>query len=104
MGREVGAAAALEEGARHVVRSSIAAMSQLPGGMLWIALAEGVRSDVLFDAALAHGVKIAPGSIFSNAGRFDGYIRPGCARVFDAAHEAAFDTLGRLVREAMAAG
>ncbi|ONW09309.1 hypothetical protein A8E90_29065, partial [Burkholderia cenocepacia] len=36
-------------------------MNQPPGGMLlWIALPEGVRSDALFDAALAHGVKIAP--------------------------------------------
>ncbi|MDI9652252.1 PLP-dependent aminotransferase family protein, partial [Burkholderia cenocepacia] len=76
-------------------------MNQPPGGMLlWIALPEGVRSDALFDAALAHGVKIAPGSIFSNSDRFDGYIRLACTRVFDAVHEAAFDTLGRLVREA----
>jgi len=54
----------------------------------------------------AHGVKIAPGSIFSNSDRFDGDIRLACPRVFDvsdAAYEAAFDTLGRLVREAMAA-
>ncbi len=79
-------------------------MNQPPGGMLlWIALPAGVRSDALFDAALAHGVKIAPGSIFSNSDRFDGYIRLACTRVFDAAHEAAFDTLGCLVREAMAA-
>ncbi|WP_415751152.1 hypothetical protein [Burkholderia cenocepacia] len=58
------------------------------------------------DTPLAHGVKIAPGSIFSNSDRFDGYIRLACPRIFDvsdAAHEAVFDTLGRLVREAMAA-
>ena len=35
--------------------------------------------------------------------RFDGYIRRACTRVSDAAHEAAFETLGRLVREATAA-
>ncbi|RQU15760.1 GntR family transcriptional regulator [Burkholderia cenocepacia] len=61
------------------------------------------------DAALTHGVKIAPGSISSNSDRFAGYIRLACKRVSDvsdasgAAHEAAFDTLARLVREAMAA-
>lgn len=61
------------------------------------------------DAELAHGVKIAPGSISSNSDRFDGYIRLACTCVSDvsdasdAAHEAAFDTLARLVREAMAA-
>lgn len=79
-------------------------MNQPPGGMLlWIALPDGVRPEPLFDAALAHGVRIAPGSIFSNCDRFDGYIRLACTRVFDAAHEAAFETLGRLVREATAA-
>lgn len=61
------------------------------------------------DAALTHGVKIAPGSISSNSDRFDGYIRLACTRVSDvsdasgAVQEAALDTLGRLVREAMAA-
>lgn len=85
-------------------------MNQPPGGMLlWIALPDGMRSEALFDAALAHGVRIAPGSIFSNSDRFDrfdrfdGYIRRACTRVSDAAHEAAFETLGRLVREATAA-
>lgn len=52
---------------------------------------------------------IAPGSVSSNSDRFAGYIRLACKRVSDvsdasgAAHEAAFDTLARLVREAMAA-
>lgn len=79
-------------------------MNQPPGGMLlWIALPDGMRSEALFDAALAHGVRIAPGSIFSNSDRFDRYIRRACTREFDAAHEAAFETLGRLVREATAA-
>ncbi len=61
------------------------------------------------DAALTHGVKIAPGSVSSNSDRFDGYIRLACKRVSDvsdasgAVQEAAFDTLARLVREAMAA-
>ncbi|RAE05659.1 hypothetical protein DN581_30910, partial [Burkholderia multivorans] len=59
----------------------------------------GVHSDALFDAALARGIRIAPGSIFSNSNRFDAYIRIGCTRAFDAAQEAAFDTLGRLVRD-----
>ncbi len=69
----------------------------------WIALPEGMRPNAPFDAALAYEIKIAPDSIFSNSDRFDGYIRFACMCVFDAAHEAAFDTFGRLVREAMAA-
>lgn len=88
--------------ARHFPAST--RMNQPSGGMLpWIALPDGVRSEALFDAALAQGIRIAPGSIFSNSDRFDGYIRLACTRVFDAAHEAAFETLGRLVRETMAA-
>ncbi|MDN8001923.1 PLP-dependent aminotransferase family protein [Burkholderia multivorans] len=80
-------------------------MNRPPGGMLlWIALPDGVHSDALFNAALARGIRIAPGSIFSNSNRFDAYIRIGCTRAFDAAQEAAFDTLGRLVRDAIAAG
>ncbi|MBR8131518.1 aminotransferase-like domain-containing protein [Burkholderia ambifaria] len=79
-------------------------MNRPPGGMLlWIALPDGVRSEALFDAALARGVRIAPGSIFSNSDRFDAYIRLACTRVFDSAHEAAIETLGQLIRDAAAA-
>ncbi|KVC26790.1 PLP-dependent aminotransferase family protein [Burkholderia pseudomultivorans] len=79
-------------------------MNRPPGGMLlWIALPDGVHSDALFDAALAHGVRIAPGSIFSNSDRFDAYIRISCPQTFDATQEAAIETLGRLAREALAA-
>ncbi|KVG09854.1 2-aminoadipate aminotransferase [Burkholderia vietnamiensis] len=79
-------------------------MNRPPGGMLlWIALPDGVHSEALFDAALARGIRIAPGSIFSNSDRFDAYIRLACTRVFDAAHEEAIQTLGRLIRDAAAA-
>ncbi|WP_110419752.1 aminotransferase-like domain-containing protein [Burkholderia vietnamiensis] len=79
-------------------------MNRPPGGMLlWIALPDGVHSEALFDVALAQGIRIAPGSIFSNSDRFDAYIRLACTRVFDAAHEEAIQTLGRLIRDAAAA-
>lgn len=79
-------------------------MNRPPGGMLlWIALPDGVRSEALFDAAPARGVRIAPGAIFSNSDRFDAYIRLACTRVFDTAHEAAIETLGQLIRDAVAA-
>nr|WP_196485939.1 PLP-dependent aminotransferase family protein [Burkholderia territorii] len=79
-------------------------MNRPPGGMLlWIALPDGVRSEALFDAALARGVRIAPGAIFSNSDRFDAYIRLACTRVFDTAHEAAIEMLGQLIRDAAAA-
>ncbi|KVW71521.1 PLP-dependent aminotransferase family protein [Burkholderia ubonensis] len=79
-------------------------LNQPPGGlMLWVALPDGVCSEALFNAALEQGVRIAPGAIFSNTDRFDAFIRIGCARPFDAQLEAAFGTLGRLVRAAAAA-
>ncbi|RQR63923.1 hypothetical protein DIE18_07255 [Burkholderia sp. Bp9125] len=42
----------------------------------------------------------SPGATFSNTDRFDAFIRLGCTRAFDAQHEAAYETLGRLVHEA----
>jgi DNA-binding transcriptional MocR family regulator len=75
----------------------------LGGMMLWVALPDGVRSEALFMSALAQGVRIAPGAIFSNSDRFDAFIRVGCVRAFDAELEAAFETLGGLVRKAAAA-
>lgn len=79
-------------------------MNRPPGGMLrWTALPDGVRSEALFDAALARNARIAPGPIFSNSDRFDAYIRLACTRVFDTAHEAAVEMLGQLMRDAAAA-
>lgn len=72
-----------------------------PGGLLlWLALPEHVRSEALFDAALARGIRIAPGAIFSNSDRFDACMRVSCPYPFDARLDAAFHTLGGLVREA----
>ncbi|WP_323117902.1 aminotransferase-like domain-containing protein [Burkholderia alba] len=72
-----------------------------PGGLLlWVALPEGARSEALFHAALAEGIRVAPGAIFSNSDRFDAFVRLSCPRPFDQTMDAAFRTLGRLVREA----
>ncbi|MGS0890962.1 aminotransferase-like domain-containing protein [Burkholderia stagnalis] len=95
--------AAIDAIARHFPAGT--RMNRPSGGMLlWIALPDGVRSEVLFNAALTRGIRIAPGLIFSNSDRFDAYIRLGCTRVFDATLETAYETLGRLVHEAAAAG
>jgi DNA-binding transcriptional MocR family regulator len=51
-------------------------LSPPEGGMLlWIELPGGVSGDALFEAALDMGIKISPGSMFSNARRFDHFIR-----------------------------
>jgi DNA-binding transcriptional MocR family regulator len=69
-----------------------------PGGLLlWIALPHDVSSDALFEAALPHGIRIAPGSIFSNADRFQSFIRLSCPRPFDEHLDAALRQLGHLL-------
>jgi DNA-binding transcriptional MocR family regulator len=68
-----------------------------PGGLLlWVALPDGVSSDALFEAALPHGIRIAPGSIFSNSARFQSFIRLSCPRPYDERIDAALRQLGQL--------
>jgi len=72
-----------------------------PGGMLlWIELPDGRSSERLFDAALAEGIKIAPGSMFSNSRRFDHFVRLSAGWPVDAAHEHAVQRVGALAKQA----
>lgn len=49
------------------------------GGLaFWIELPRRVAALALFDTALAEGIRIMPGTVFSNAGRFDHFIRVSC--------------------------
>ncbi|OLL31372.1 2-aminoadipate aminotransferase [Burkholderia sp. SRS-W-2-2016] len=49
------------------------------GGLFfWIELPRGLSSAALFDAALDDGIRIMPGTVFSNTGRFDHFIRLSC--------------------------
>ncbi|HJV92150.1 MAG TPA: PLP-dependent aminotransferase family protein, partial [Azonexus sp.] len=67
------------------------------GGLaLWVALPEGLSSRQLFDAALSEGIFIAPGLMFSNSQRFDGYIRLNCGAPITPEIEAALKRLGQL--------
>jgi DNA-binding transcriptional MocR family regulator len=70
----------------------------LPEGglLLWLELPAGTNGDALFAAALARGIKIAPGSMFSSGRRYDGFVRLGCGRAADAEVAAALRTLGEL--------
>lgn len=68
------------------------------GGMLlWVQLPEGVSSFAVFESALERGIKIAPGSMFSNGRRFDNFLRLCCGRPHTAAVEAALADLGGIV-------
>jgi DNA-binding transcriptional MocR family regulator len=72
-----------------------------PGGLnLWVELPEGASSSVLFEQALREGIRIAPGSMFSNTPRYDRFVRLGCTLPFTPEVEQAYATLGRLLRPA----
>ena len=72
-------------------------LSPPPGGLLlWVELPAGVDAERLFEQALALGIKIAPGSLFSNAGLFRHCIRLNCGAVHGPEVEAAVQTLGAL--------
>ena len=66
------------------------------GYFVWIELAAGVDALALHRSALAHGISIAPGPMFSANRGFNHCIRLNYGHLWDASHEAAIATLGRL--------
>ncbi len=50
-----------------------------PGGLqLWVELPPGGSAQAVFDAALAEHILVAPGTLFSNTARCDGFLRINC--------------------------
>ena len=73
------------------------ALSLPPGGLcLWLELPAGFSSAELFDAALAQGIRIAPGSMFSNSGRYAHCLRLACTHPVNAEMEEVCRTLGTM--------
>lgn len=68
------------------------------GGMLlWVELPAGVSGRVVFEQALERGIKLSPGSMFSNGRRFDHFIRLVSGRPHTAAVEKALREVGAIV-------
>lgn len=67
------------------------------GFVLWVELPPGVDSMELFEQALAAGVSIAPGTLFSPTQKYRRFIRLNAGMVWSDPLRAAVDTLGRLV-------
>ena len=67
------------------------------GMMLWVEMPGGRSSGQVFDAALTEGIRIAPGLMFSNSGRFDHFLRISCGTPFNPNIEAAIRRLGQIV-------
>ncbi|WP_085623328.1 MULTISPECIES: GntR family transcriptional regulator MpaR [unclassified Pseudomonas] len=74
-------------------------VSQPSGGyFLWLELPEQMDALKLFHMALAQGISIAPGPIFSPTRRFDNCIRLNYGSPWHEDAERAMETLGRIIR------
>jgi DNA-binding transcriptional MocR family regulator len=72
--------------------------SQPKGGLaLWVELPRQLSSQALFDRALAAGILIAPGLMFSNSNRYDHYLRLNCGMPYTAEIDQALRELGRIL-------
>ena len=72
--------------------------SQPKGGLaLWVELPGGISSKAVFDRALDVGILIAPGLMFSNSNRYDGFIRLNCGMPYTAETDLALRELGTIV-------
>jgi DNA-binding transcriptional MocR family regulator len=67
------------------------------GYFLWLELPERVDSLQLFRLALAQGISIAPGPIFSASGGFRHCVRLNYGAPMNKAQLGAMETLGRLI-------
>lgn len=70
------------------------------GFVLWVELAPAVDTLALCRRALAEGVSIAPGPVFSPTQRYRNFLRLSCACVWDGRVERALATLARLIESA----
>jgi DNA-binding transcriptional MocR family regulator len=66
------------------------------GYVLWVELPERIDCVRLYRAALANGVSIVPGSIFSANSRFNHHIRMSCGNPWSNSTDQALITLGKL--------
>ncbi|MGF6262437.1 DNA-binding transcriptional MocR family regulator [Paraburkholderia youngii] len=72
------------------------------GGMFfWVELPHGLSSAVFFEAALDDGIRVMPGTVFSNTGRFDRFIRLSCPSAELDLVDEAVRRLGRLATRMM---
>ena len=69
------------------------------GYFLWVKLPDGVNALQLHKLALANGISIAPGPIFSAQRGFTDYIRLNYGHIWDARTEVSLAVLGGLVRD-----
>ncbi len=69
------------------------------GYVLWVEMPPAVNSLELFDRALAAGISIVPGPVFSAKGKFRNFIRLNCGNPWSEHIERAIEKLGRMARQ-----
>ena len=69
------------------------------GYVLWVELPGGANAIRVFQAAMAEGISIAPGPIFTSQARYGNCIRLNCALRWTDEVEGAIQRLGQLARE-----
>ncbi|MDH4072517.1 MAG: PLP-dependent aminotransferase family protein [Gammaproteobacteria bacterium] len=72
--------------------------SPVGGSVLWLELPGAIDSVALFDEALAEGISIAPGPVFSPCDRYQSFIRLSFGHTWRADTETALGWLGRRAR------
>ena len=65
--------------------------------MLWVELPNRRDGQAVFETALQQGIRVAPGSLFSNSNRFDHFLRISCGAAFTRDTDDALKRLGRIV-------
>ena len=68
------------------------------GYFLWLTLGNGRDAGTLYRRALAQGISIAPGHMFTTGDQFRDGLRLNSSFAWDARHQQAIDALGALVR------
>jgi DNA-binding transcriptional MocR family regulator len=68
------------------------------GYFLWVKLPNGVNALQIHQDALANGISIAPGPIFSAQKQFSDYIRLNYGHTWDSTIESALKTLGSIIK------
>jgi DNA-binding transcriptional MocR family regulator len=68
------------------------------GTLLWVELPRQLSSMAFFHEALKVGIQISPGDIFSNAQRFNHFVRIGCGTPYSPRIDEALQTLGQILK------
>ena len=80
-----------------------ATVSEARGGyFLWVTLPDSINTTRLYQQALAQGISIAPGQLFSAGEQFSHCFRLNTAWPWDSRAEAAIATLGQLMAQPQA--